>query len=498
MLVVAGAVFAAVVWDRLGAVGQVILMVGATLGVGALAVRLRHRLVGTAEALAVVATGLAAIDVIAAPLLGLMPQEWITDPSLYPAVALGALGCVLLLLHRRFGLRAWSWLGWAAMPVAAGCVVAAVASATGSGGWAAAAATVPALVSLALLAGPGFVPKLHDQRHAMHFAGCAGLSLTALGTASAALEPTTLPGALYTTAVTALALGIWASAAGRQRGRLLTLGAAVLPGVTAGLFLALPADPQPLGLAAVVAVAGLAVGLAALRVLADRPAALVGASAVWLSWAIQRISVVADAQPGHGVQAQLSLLAALVAVMAFVLAWWMPSAAWVGALLAAAAMVLAPIDVPERIECYSLPIAAVLLLAGILWRRKVACSSLEWMGPAVGMLLVPSAIGTWLAPWALGSQDASVGAALVRLGAVLIAGVAAVVVGAQRRLGGLLIPGSVALVIAASAQVWSGLASMPRWMGLGLAGVLLILAGARVEWLRLEGRRVIGWAGHLR
>lgn len=497
LLVVAGAVFAAVVWDRLGAVGQVILMVGATLGVGALAIRLRRRLAGTAEALAVVACGLAAVDVIAAPLLGLMPQEWITDPNLYPAIALGGLGGVLLLLHRRFKLRAWSWLGWGLMPIAAGCVVAAVASATGSGRWTAAAAVVPALVSVAMLAAPGFLPQVRDQRHAMQLAGSIGLSLTAVGTAAAAMVPSILPGAVYTTAATSLAVGMWAAAAGPRRGRLLTVGASALPGITVGLCLALPAEPQPAWLAAVVAVAGLGVGLATLRILADRLAAIVGASVVWLAWSIVRVSV-ATRQPDSGVDAQLCLLAALVAVMAFVLSWWLPAAAWVGALLAGVAMVLVPFELPARIESYSLPWAAVLLLAGILWRRKVACSSLVWLGPAVAVALIPSAVGTWLAPWALGDPYQSIPASLVRLVGVLIAGVAAVVVGARRRLAGLLIPGSVALVIAASAQVWSGIANLPRWIGLGLAGVLLIVAGARVEWLRLEGRRAIGWAEHLK
>ena len=152
LLVIAGAVFAAVVWDRLGAIGQVALMLTATAGVGALAIRLRTRLEGTAEALAVVAAGLATVDLLAAPMLGLLPEHWVTDPTMYPAIALGALGIALLLLHRRFGLRAWSWLGWTGLLVASGCVVAAVASATDSAAWTAAAIAVPALTSVAMLA----------------------------------------------------------------------------------------------------------------------------------------------------------------------------------------------------------------------------------------------------------------------------------------------------------------------------------------------------------
>jgi hypothetical protein len=54
-------------------------------------------------------------------------------------------------------------------------------------------------------------------------------------------------------------------------------------------------------------------------------------------------------------------------------------------------------------------------------------------------------------------------------------------------------PASLALSIAALAQVWSGLSNLPRWVGLAIAGTLLVLAGARIEWLRREGRRAVGW-----
>jgi hypothetical protein len=65
-------------------------------------------------------------------------------------------------------------------------------------------------------------------------------------------------------------------------------------------------------------------------------------------------------------------------------------------------------------------------------------------------------------------------------------------------LAGLLLPGAAAVAIAAAAQVWSGLASLPRWIGLGLAGTALVLAGARIEWLRGEGGRARAWLRELR
>lgn len=520
LLIVAGAVFAAVVWVRIGIIGQIGLMVGMTVGVGVLAVRLRHRLAGTAEALAVVAAGLAAVDLVAAPLLGLVPEEWLSEPTLYPALAIAALGMWLLLLHARFGLRAWSWLGWLALPIAAGLVVPAVAAAS-TGAWTAAAISVPALTSLALLAAAGRRPRLADRRAPMRFAGWAGLALSAAATAGTAMDRASLPGSMLTTALAALAVSLWAGAerrapAHRPPGgedhrlgvepspapsalgpvRLLWLAAACLAGITLGMALAIP--PQPVWLPAIVALGGLAVGLVALLVTDDPLISVAGAAAAWLTWAWLRMTQFDPLTSAAAVDTQMSLLAAMVAVMAFAVAWWLPWTGWVGALLALLAMALAPWDAPDVVEVYSLPCAALLLLAGALWRRRQACLSLTWLGPAVAVALIPSALATWLAPWATGESGVEVGVHLLRLGAVLVGGVGAAVLGARWRLGGLLLPGAVALIITALAQVFGVLGNLPRWVGLGIAGTLLIVAGARVEALRREGRRAAAWVGDLR
>jgi hypothetical protein len=497
LLVIAGAVFAAVVWDRLGAFGQVALMLTATAVVGALAIRLRTHLSGTAEALAVVAAGLATVDLIAAPLLGLLPERWVTDPTMYPAIALGALGVGLLLLHDRFGLRAWSWLGWTGLLVASACVVAAVASATDSAAWTAAAIAVPALTSVAMLvASDG---RLATQRVALTTVGTFGLFLSAAATAASALERDALPGAVATTAVTALAMMVWAARDGHpDGGRLPQIGAAALSGITVALVLALPAEPQPVWIAAAVALAGLTVGLVTWVLAADPTLCAVGACSVWIPWAVTRMDSATDMLEGNEVASQLSLLAALVALVAFVTAWWAPATGWIGALLGAVALLLAPSPWSDPIEALTLPFAALLLLAGLLWRRHGPTPSLQWLGPAVAMALIPSAVATWAAPWALDVSSLGTTGHLLRLGTLLIASVIAAVLGARLRLGGLLIPASLALGIAAMAQVFSGLSNLPRWVGLAIAGTLLVLAGARIEWLRHEGRRAVGWVEDLR
>ena len=498
LLVIAGAVFAAVVWDRLGAIGQVALMLTATAGVGALAIRLRARLAGTAEALAVVAAGLAVVDLIAAPMLGLLPERWVTDPTLYPALAFGALGIALLLLHRHFGLRAWSWLGWAGLLVSAACVVAAVASASDSEAWTAAAIAVPALASVAMLAASQRSGRWSGQQVELRTVGAVGLFVSGAATASSALNRDALPGALVTTAATALAVGTWAArdrSAAHPAGSpgLLPGGAAALSGITVALILALPEEPQPVWIAAAVALAGLTVGLVIWVLRSDPMLAAIGACSVWIPWSATRMDSATDMLDGNQVASQLALLAALVALMAFVAAWWIPATGWLGALLGAAAMLLAPIQWPDPIEAHTLTFAALLLGAGLLWRRRGPTPSLQWLGPAVAMALIPSAVATWAAPWAFDVSSLSTSGHLIRLGVVVITSVMAMVVGARLRLGGLLIPASLALTIAALAQVWSGLSNLPRWVGLAIAGTLLVVAGARIEWLRSEGRRAVGW-----
>ena len=501
LLVIAGAVFAAVVWDRLGALGQVALMLVATFGVGALAIRLRRGLTGTAESLAAVAAGLAAVDVMAAPLLGLLPSRWVNDPTLYPAVALGALGVALLLLHRRFGLRAWSWLGWLGLLVGAWCVVPAVATATDamdSEAWVFAAVAVPTLASVGMLMAGQHARHLVDQSAALVTVGAFGLATGALATTVGVLSSATnRNGALLTTALTAGAFGIWAV---RDRGRSqwANLGATALAGITVALLLSMPPDPQPVWLAGAVALAGLVVGLVTWLVAADRTLVATGALAVWIPWAVVRMSAAPDAGADDLVASQLSWLSLLVAIVAFILAWWTPGLGWAGALLAMIAMSLAPVTWADPLETFTLPFAALLLGAGLLWRRRGPTPSLQWLGPAVATALLPSAAATWLAPWAVDVWSETTTTHLVRLAAVLVGGVIAVVLGARHHLAGLFVPGAIALVIAAGAQLWSGLETLPRWVGLAIAGTLLVVAGARIEWLRREGRRAAAWVGDLR
>jgi hypothetical protein len=219
---------------------------------------------------------------------------------------------------------------------------------------------------------------------------------------------------------------------------------------------------------------------------------------VWLPWAFIRTTRAPIGGASDDlVSSQLSLLALLIGLVAFALAWWNPGLGWVGAVLEMVAMGLAPVTWADTVEAWSLPFAALLLAAGLLWRRRGPTPSVQWLGPAVALALIPSALAAWSAPWALDLSGEAAGIQLARLGVVLLAGVGTVIVGARMHLAGLLLPGAAALIVAGGAQIWGGLESLPRWVALAAAGTLLVLAGARIEWLRTSGRRVRAWAEDL-
>lgn len=517
MLIVAATIFAAVVWDRIGALGQVVTMTLLTAGVAGLAVRLSGRLHGTAEALAVVAAGLLVVDALAAPLLGLLPRAWLEVPSVYPAAVAAALAAVLVAAARRWQLRAWEWIGWAAAPTAGYLLAFGAVDAGAHPALSAALVAVPVATSLAIVAWARLRPAVREPV-AMGLAGGAGLAMGALLTASAAMTRDALPGALVTTVLAAVGLGVWARV---DRAGWVRLAAAALVGTAGAALLLLAVDP-PLWLSVLVAVVGLGAGWLAAWL--DRrgrtpesltvgglglasalhPAVLPATAAcgLWLTWSAGRYALAAEAMDFPEARQQVALLAGIVAVVGFAAAAYLPSAPWVAALLGEFALLTGAPGRVDLLEAATLPFASLLLLAGLLWRRHAPDSgersSLVWLGPAATVALVPSALAAWAAPWVLAAPDQSSTTALIRLGLVLVASLAGVVVGARWSLAGLLLPASAALVVVTLAQTWSGLSALPRWVAFGLAGTLLVVLGARVEWLRGQGGRARTWLRQLR
>ena len=133
----------------------------------------------------------------------------------------------------------------------------------------------------------------------------------------------------------------------------------------------------------------------------------------------------------------------------------------------------------------ALALALLLLAAGVLqWRAGERRSSIVF-GPAVTMALLPSAILVWVDVW---SQPS-----LIRFGIVMVAGIALLLVGVKRRMLGLVVPATVAVSIAATAQIFATLDLLPRWLALGIAGAILLLVGARIEWVRSKREETSAW-----
>ncbi len=526
LLVVAAAVFTAVAWPRLGALGQIGVVLGTTAAVSWVAIALRPRLRGTAEAMASLAFGLAVVDLVAAPALGLLPEDWLALDSGYWVLVLGGLATLAVAGAHRWDLRSWAWLGWASAATAAGVGGTTVAGMLPS--WfaafeddiaaaLAAAMSVPAAMGVLLVCAPWLVVPDHDDdggfgraaridRAPLVLAGSVCLALAGLVTAGAALSADR-PSVLAATATTALtALVAWFLTSGRAAAPPgLLVGAVALTGLAIGMALALlPSDAVLLW-----AVLGAGAGATPLLlgVLAGR--GLHGAAAavpVWVGWLGVSMTF-ALAGPVDGTAARAIGVFLAVVAAALLSASWLGSGAtevvlvaWPGAVLGFAAFVLLVEDLAPGygalLESWTLPAALLLLVAGLVSGRGRQVSSLQRVGPALSMALLPSAIATWAAPWVL--PDLDVGQAhLPRLVVVLVIGTGLAVLGARRHWMGVFAPSVAAVLVAGGAQLWSGLDALPRWVALGLVGVVLVGAGARFEWLREEGRRARIWADRL-
>jgi hypothetical protein len=158
--------------------------------------------------------------------------------------------------------------------------------------------------------------------------------------------------------------------------------------------------------------------------------------------------------------------------------------AWFGALFVQTAFLLQINEVPF-FEVPTLVLAVLLLLAGLIQFRSGERRSLLLYAPAVSAALLPSAAAIWVEPWSTAS--------LARFLIVMLAGVVCLLLGVRGHRLGLVVPATLAVAIAATAQIWATLDTLPRWMALALAGAALIVAGARIEWVREKRQETSDW-----
>lgn len=129
------------------------------------------------------------------------------------------------------------------------------------------------------------------------------------------------------------------------------------------------------------------------------------------------------------------------------------------------------------VEAYTAPASVAAFVAGILMWRNGPGRSWLTLGPALVLAIAPSAL--------IGMVEDG----LPRLIFATALSLAAVVAGAARRLQAPLFLGAAALLVLAVDQWGEEILRMPRWITVGVAGVLLMWTGATFERRRQNWRR---------
>jgi hypothetical protein len=133
------------------------------------------------------------------------------------------------------------------------------------------------------------------------------------------------------------------------------------------------------------------------------------------------------------------------------------------------------------LEAWTLPLAALLLAAGLWSHRELGDHSWLTAGPGLAVALLPSALWT------------TVDDGLARPLLTLAAAVGVLVVGALRRWQALVVLGATAAAVVALTQLMPYAVLLPRYLTLGTLGVALLAVGARYEQRRADARQAASW-----
>lgn len=157
--------------------------------------------------------------------------------------------------------------------------------------------------------------------------------------------------------------------------------------------------------------------------------------------------------------------------------WWVGA----GAVSAGSWLWLADRDV-GTVEAFSLPLAALCLLAGGLGRLRLReLSSWAVAGPALAAGLLPSAVVS------LGDER------LVRPLLLLAVSAALLLVGVWKRWQALVVVPAAAVVVVVLSQLAPYAVGLPRWLSLGAVGALLLAVGVRYEARRRNAVAAFRW-----
>jgi hypothetical protein len=496
LLVLAGVVFAAVAWDRLGAAGQVGVMVAmvAVLSLAAHLIKRSYR--STAEALAAIAAGIAAVALLAAPHLGL-GADWMRDrPAAWASVAFTGLALLAVTLAWASRLGAWH------VTVIAALVAAALSAALASGG----GSSITPLGCAGLAVAAAVILRLHPGRHTIyrHEAPWIGAGVGLLAVAVGLVAYSDLDNSVGWAGAW-LVVGVCATAimlpvrglapASRLLARPVTSLSPVLAGLAVGQAMPLLVANWTVSrwtLVPALALCGTA--LLTGTTIAGRTIARSARSGPMMSWLtlagpIAAATTWVTSQPvlaatGSVNPGQVSTFFGIVAasVLGMSLLPGRTPLAWVAAPLGTVALWVLFADHGVRtLEAFTGAAAGLLLVAGLLhYRARRPSGSLIVLGPALVMAAIPSALAA--------SAQAGEGVDPLRAVLVIVGGAGLAVAGVTLRVKAALIVGIASATIAGLGQVAALTQIMPRWVALAVAGALLLAAGFSAERLGRAGR----------
>ena len=133
------------------------------------------------------------------------------------------------------------------------------------------------------------------------------------------------------------------------------------------------------------------------------------------------------------------------------------------------------------LEAWTLPLAVLLLAAGLWSHRELGDHSWLTAGPGLAVALLPSALFT--------TVDDGVLRPLVTVSAA----VSVLVVGALRRWQAPVVLGATAAIVIALTQLGPYAVHLPRYLTLGTLGIALLAIGARYEQRRADARQAVSW-----
>lgn len=537
--------------DLIGPTASLIVAVGILIALCFGAAWLRPRCAPVGELAGVTGATAASVMLVSAPADDALP---FTEPwTWWVALVSGGVGVLLLLLADRARLKSWPWLATVLLVVASIALAFTVPEVEAP---MAAGLMLVAVVAIAL--GRRVLPHPSPVAVAMLAVWVLAL-LTAWG--SSMSDPSHRPwgaAALAVAGFLALVPGLFRLSPRWLHGLALLVGGAAI-GSAAGLLVApwvnpwdeyltaaqwaTEAMPPWRGLISGLAVVGVLAAAVALTPTAERMVAgddgnrfdtarprwlaalpLVPAAAALVTWLIAVDNDLSDvtqrglspaasyyrSQPTPDAvlhQVAIALAVVAVGILGIALLMRLPAwAVWLVPVLSIPALLVElstrTVDSEWRPELVGLLIAVPALVTSVAWwwlRRPTRSSTWLTLAPPFVLALLPStlallddATNRW---WF--SEDPGT-AFQVRTVALLVIGAAAAVIGARQRWVGLFGPGLVLTVVVVGIQMADLGRFLPQWVSFGIAGALLLAAGARWEWVRDRGRSGAAWVRTMR